>query len=415
MTDILDWELVHGPVPAILTAAGALAGLSLLVRRDRRWWLRVVPFVAGASVLVTALLVWMVDDLWQPFPDPLPLRVVYWVGVAMFAIGLAIAGMPKVRWWRRGSAVVAMLLVIATVTMKINAAYGYYPNLRAALGMPPPNEVAFASINVPAQDMPKKGLVTQVTIPSPLSKFPARDAYLYVPPAYQVTPRPPLNVLVLLPGQPGKPADWVYGGEVADVMDRYAAAHGGIAPVVVIPDPTGPGLNNPLCSDAKNGNADTYLAKDVPAWIRQNLQVKPDHWAVAGFSYGGTCSLQLALRHPDVYPLFVDISGQDEVTLGSRARTINEGFGGDEAAFRRNNPADMLAAGKFPNTAGVLTVGVFDKQFMPMQRKMFELCQRAGVDVQWREVTGGHDWRGWSGGLDASMEWLGARMGLVAA
>ncbi|TCO44244.1 alpha/beta hydrolase [Actinocrispum wychmicini] len=415
MGEILDWELVHGPVPAVLTALGAVAGLSLLVRRDRRWWLRVVPFVAGVSVLVTVGLNWVVDDLWQPFPDALPLRVLYWVGAAVFAIGLAIAGMPRIRWWRRGTAVLAVLLVIGTATIKINAVYGYYPTLRAALGMPPPNEVAFASINVPAPIMPAHGAVTQVAIPSPESKFPARNAYLYVPPAYQAVPRPSLPVLVLIPGQPGAPQDWVNGGQVADIMDRFAATHNGVAPIVVIPDATGGGMNNPLCADTKAGNAETYLTKDVPAWIRQNLQVVPNRWAVAGFSYGGTCSLQLALRHPDVYPLFVDISGQEEPTLGSRERTIREGFGGDEAAFRRINPADLLATGRFPGTAGVFTVGIFDKQFKPQQRKMLDLSRRAGMDVQSREVTGGHDWRGWSGGLDASMDWLAARMGLVTA
>src|SRR3954469_11417977 len=102
MSDILDWQLVHGPLPIALTAAGAVAGLSLLVRRNRRWWSRVVPFVAGTSVLVTFLLVWVVEDLWRPFPDPLPPRVAYWIGVVLFALGLTIAGMPRTRWWRRG-------------------------------------------------------------------------------------------------------------------------------------------------------------------------------------------------------------------------------------------------------------------------------------------------------------------------
>jgi S-formylglutathione hydrolase FrmB len=427
VNEFLDWQLVHGTLPAVLTAVGAIAGLTLLIRRDRRWWLRVVPFVAGTSVLVTALIAWIVDELWQPFPDKLPLRVIYWVGVALFAIGLAIAGNRNARWWRRGGIALAVLLVLVTTTVKINAFYGYYPSMRAALGLPPANEISFASLmssvppatnGQPPAAMPANGAVTQVPIPSPQSKFPAtRNAYVYIPPAYQANPRPLLPVLVLLHGQPGGPPDWINGGQIAAIMDRFAAAHKGIAPVVVMPDSTGSPMANPLCVDGKQGNSETYLAKDVPDWIRHNLQVDPDpkHWAIGGFSYGGTCSLQLALRNPEVYPSFLDLSGQAEPTLGSRARTVKEIFGGDEAAFHRNNPADLLAGKKFPGMAGVVTVGAGDPEYKPQQQKIFDLCRRNGLDTLWFEVPGTHNWQGWAGGFEASLDWLAKRLGLVKA
>jgi S-formylglutathione hydrolase FrmB len=435
LSEILDWELVHGTMPAVITAVGAIAGLMLLVRRGRRWWLQSVPLVAGSTVLLCALLVWIVDGLWQPFPDSLPLRVVYWIGAALFAIGLASVGMPTSRWWRRGVAVVAALLVLTTATIKINAFYGYYPSLRAAFGLPPANEVTFASMNTPAPKafqppvgqalidswqpppgLPNHGAVSQVTIPSPESGFKTtRSAYVYAPPAYQASTRPLLPVLVLLHGQPGAPSDWVNGGQVSAMMDRYAAAHHGLAPIIVMPDTTGGPIDNPLCVDGKRGKNETYLAKDVPAWIRHNLQVDPDpkHLAIGGSSYGGTCALQLALRHPDIYPTFVDSSGQDQPTLGSRSRTINEIFGGDEAAFRRVNPMDLLAGNKYPGSAGVISVGAADREYMPQQRRVLEACQRNGLNVTWREVTGGHNWQGWAAGLEASLDWLAGRLGLV--
>ena len=91
---------------------------------------------------------------------------------------------------------------------------------------------------------------------------------------------------------------------LAGVMDTYASQHDGVAPVVVIPDDTGTFLGNPLCVHSALGQVDAYLAVDVPAWIARNLQVSTDHvdWAVGVRSYGGTCSLQLAVNHPDVYP-----------------------------------------------------------------------------------------------------------------
>jgi hypothetical protein len=55
---------------------------------------------------------------------------------------------------------------------------------------------------------------------------------LYLPPAYLGSVRARLPVLVLIPGQPGGPEDWLLAGRLAAVMDAFAAAHDGLAPVV---------------------------------------------------------------------------------------------------------------------------------------------------------------------------------------
>ncbi|WP_407812297.1 alpha/beta hydrolase-fold protein, partial [Staphylococcus aureus] len=93
-----------------------------------------------------------------------------------------------------------------------------------------------------------------VTIAGTVSGFSARDAEIYLPPAYFTNPRPELPVLVLLAGQPGAPEDWLQGGRLVQTMDTYAAAHSGLAPVVVVADGTGSELANPLCVDSQLGN-----------------------------------------------------------------------------------------------------------------------------------------------------------------
>jgi pimeloyl-ACP methyl ester carboxylesterase len=109
--------------------------------------------------------------------------------------------------------------------------------------------------------------------------------------------------------------------------------------------------------DSHLGNAETYLADDVPAWAKANLQIDLSHLAVGGFSFGGTCALQLALRRPDVYPTFLDISGQAQPTLGDHTQTVQQAFGGDEAAFDRSDPLHELVTTRYPGTAGVFAAG----------------------------------------------------------
>jgi S-formylglutathione hydrolase FrmB len=198
-------------------------------------------------------------------------------------------------------------------------------------------------------------------------------------------------------------------------MNRFAAAHAGLAPVVVVADPLGSQLGQTLCVDSKAGHAYTYLSVDVPAWIRAHLQVNPDprQWAIGGYSAGGTCALQLAVNAPTVYPTFLDISGQDEPTLGTRSRTVAELFAGDAAAFKRVNPLDVLATRRFPEIAGLIVAGRDDAVYRPQAHTVLAAAQSAGMKVEYLELPGGHSWHVWAGGLEHGLPWVATRMGLT--
>jgi len=267
----------------------------------------------------------------------------------------------------------------------------------------------------PPETMPRAGAVTQVSIPATASGFAARSAWVYVPPAYLTPSHPLLPVLLLIGGQPGNPRDWLDGGQLAQQMDGWAAAHAGLAPVVVMPDALGSETANPLCMNSALGQVDSYLTSDVVSWVSSKLQVDPDHahWAVGGFSYGGTCSLQLAVAHPELFPTFLDISGQDSPTLGNRARTVAATFGGREAAFDAVDPLHELAARPEPGSAGYLVVGAQDSHYRPQQQTVAAAARAAGMSITYRELPGGHNWDVWRPALSDALPWLAARMGLL--
>src|SRR5215831_12178209 len=450
----LDWPLIAGPLPVILLA-GALLALAWLaagrnaprpssLRRGARggradgaasvrWRAICVPLIVVAAGGVVALLTWLINNVWRPFPDLLPFPVAFWSWVALAGLVLAFARLLLLRTWpRRVVAIAAGVLVLATAANQVNGYFQAYSSLRVVVApwldpkpvltrtvhvtmvVPKPGQ-ALESIWHPPRGMPKSGAVYQANIPGVTSGFAARRGYAYLPPAYLATPRPQLPVLVLLGGQPGDPRAWVDSGQVQAVMDGFAKRHHGLAPVFIMPDDLGSELANPLCLNSRLGDVQTYLTVDVPNWITSHLQVRPPGrgWAIGGFSEGGTCAIQLSTQAPRLYPVFVDISGQTEPTLGSRQLTISKAFGGDAAAFARVDPIVVLARTRFPLNAGVFVGGANDRVYTPQQRIIYLAARHAGMNVTFMDLPGGNDWRVWRGGLEHNVAWLASRLGIT--
>ncbi|MDQ0734572.1 alpha/beta hydrolase [Arthrobacter agilis] len=340
--------------------------------------------------------------------------------------------MVSPRWWKRCLTVVAPVLIIVAVAGGINAYYGSFPTLRAVTGnsdIPElgavdapedPGPTTTLAAWAPPSDMPAAGKVYRTTIPGTVSGVKAGPAYVYLPPAYLASTPANVPVLVLIHGDPGGPQDWITGGQLPAVLDAYAAAHKGLAPIAVLPDAsasTGPTPS--LCLDSNYGRAGTYLSEDVPAWVKSTLKAgtrADTDWAIGGFSYGGTCSLTLAFGHPDVYPTFLDISGEDKPTISDgQDALISRYFSGDAAAFAAQNPLDVVRTKTFPDTAGIVTVGADDSFYRPQGQEVAAALQKAGVDVQLQTVPGGHTWEAWKAGLQNNLDWLMQRYGVLPA
>ena len=450
----LDWSLLTGPLPVALLVSAVLALAWLTAGRNApghgylrrsllgsgaapeahadgaltaRWLMIWVPLIMVAAGAVTALATWLIDNVWRPFPDLLPSTAVFWTWLALAGIMLAFARQPLLRTWpRRAAAIGAAVLVLAAGANQVNVSFEAYPSLRVVLApWMDPKGVFIRSRKVaevvprhwhPPPEMPKTGVVYKVNIPGLVSGFGARPGYVYEPPAYLTTPRAQLPVLVLLAGQPGNPRQWVDSGRIQATMDAFAQRHDGLAPVVIMPDDLGSTFANPLCMNSRLGEVQTYLTVDLPNWVMSNLQVRPpDHggWAIGGFSDGGTCAIQLATQAPHLYPIFVDISGQLHPTLGSLRRTIWKSFGGNTAAYDRVDPVVVMAHTRFPDDTGVFVAGKNDKTYTPQQRAMYLAARRAGMQVTFMLLPGGHSWLVWRDGLEQNVAWLAVKLGIT--
>jgi S-formylglutathione hydrolase FrmB len=389
-------------------------------------WKRQLMFglpITGAIVGLAALLV---DGL-ALIPFQFPNSYYLWVGLVVLALAVGIIGWRRFRNWRRVVSVLSVLLTTAMALTLINKQYDYYPTLGSVLGVNAQHEGSQDELDrLRAQAaktgvMPDHGFTLQVPIRGKVSGFTARDAYVWVPPVWIADPNIKLPVIELLAGVPGDPADWTRAGLADQTARAFANAHHGLAPILVMPDANGSALADTECVNSPRGQAETYLSVDVPAFVRSHYhaQTTPGSFAIAGLSAGATCSVMLALRHPDLYSTFGDYSGLTSPTVGNIVQpeaTTRVLFGGSVAAYDAHDPLSILAAGSFPGIGGWFEVGTADSGPLAAQRELLPLAQHAGIATCSTEVPGGgHSFAVWSRSFADSLPWMSSRLKLTPA
>ena len=431
---LLRTRIVDGAVPLVVVVVAALAMVFLVVRRWTRRRVLVAAAATGGGAIIAVVVLWIVA-VTVAFGVQLSLTTSIWVIVTFAATGLAIAGFWSASWLRRLGVAAAIVVFVVTGTVGINADFGLNPTLGAFVGIstqktialpvvtPSPSASAtptaraggalWANWHAPA-GMPSAGTVSQVVIPNTLSHFAARPAGLYLPPAALVPNPPALPLVVMMMGQPGNPDP----SFTQAVLDRFAARHDGLAPIVLVADQIGNPAVDPLClNTARYGNAETYIEGDVVEWVRTHLHVLPDaaHWTIAGYSNGGECALSFGAKYPTVWGNVLDISGEQYPGADRAAATLQNVFHGDTAAYQATWPQNILPHGDYPDTVGIFTVGSNDYQY---RREAMAVTADAAA-AKWKTtyfevLNGGHVLGALNGGLQEGYTVLYPRLGLVA-
>jgi len=393
-------------ITAVL-AAWVLVGPARERHRGRRLAFRVGAGVLGAVVGLVA--VWWTGDVQDLFGVAFTPITRMWIAFAFAGVALLLVVLVQGGWRRRGLAVAAAAAVVLSAGLGVNVDFGFYKNVQQAIATSPYKTVKLpvrSSSATPATDlsgwqapagMPKTGETISVAIPGTVSHFRARKAVVWLPPAARVANPPKLPVIIAFSGQPGQPADLFQTGNMGQYLDRYAAAHQGLGPIVVSPDQLGAPNRNPMCLDSRRlGRSETYVMTDTVDWIQSHLPVEsgPSHWAVAGFSEGATCAMQLSAAHPDVFGTALAISSEIGPKNGSVQQTIALGFGGNAAAYRAAMPVALMAAhAPYRDHLTVFGYGQDDAPYTASTETLRTAAERAGMQTQTFVSPGSaHDW-----------------------
>jgi S-formylglutathione hydrolase FrmB len=358
-------SLIDGWIPLSVQVITGFGLIRAIPWRSRRWRTVLLPLLGVVGVAVAVLARWALNVLgWAG--EPAPWQLWPWIGLSAVAVGVAVARWPGAHWSRRNLGVFVVSFCLLSTGLTINGWIGYVPSVYAAWNQvtagPLPDEADWATIVAMQRRgaMPNAGAVVRVDFNADISGFAHRREVVYLPPAwFRSSPPPRLPVVMMIGGQFNTPADWLRAGGAIGTLDAFAEAHGGNAPVAVFVDPNGSFGNDTECVNGPRGNAATHLTNDVvPQVVAMfGTSSRQTDWGVVGFSSGGTCAVNLAVMHPNLFGSFVDIAGDLGPNSGTRAQTIHRLFGGDAAAWAAFDPTTVMSQhGSYTGVAGVFVV-----------------------------------------------------------
>lgn len=417
----MNVSLLQGWLPAALFAITVALIVILLigaVASVRESGLRpaLVPLaVAAVSGTAGFVLTWLMSDVFVVFGVELGPRVFAWASAGCAGVGFSIA---HVVMRRRASRVVAAILVAFSLLSSatgINQAYGEYARLGSLFGEEPYSEADLTGMvdsddglltiaqwrqgvaDQTIKDIPSQGVVNKVDVPATKSGFVARETLVYLPPAALVSGnKPALPVILMMSGQPGSPGRVFEAGDIQNMMDDYAQRHQGLAPIVIAADQLGDAMHNTLCVDSQEyGNVLTYLTQDVVDWVKNNLPAAQDaaNWAIAGFSQGGTCSMQIGPNYPELFGTIIPTGSEIGPTNGSEEEMISRFFNGDRAAYERQIPINAIRNHAPSDQTLIMGSGEKDTDSLNNIKKMASVAREAGMHVTAVESLGNaHDW-----------------------
>lgn len=352
-------SLLGGWLPLTVEIVAAIVLMAVIGWRSRRWRLLWLPVCVVVGVL-GALAARSYVNAEGLASDPAPFGLWLWVGVFAASVAVALLGWRHARWWRRALSLVVVPLTLLSALIALNQWVGYYPTVQAAWGAvtagPLPNQVDAEELSALRNTSPENGKLVEVDIPGDASGFKHRSEYVYLPPAWFTGPEPPrLPVIMMIAGEFNTPSDWIRSGNVLPIIDTYAKSHGGQAPIFVFVDAGGSFNNDTECVDGPRGNAADHLVKDVRPYVVAHFGASDQavNWAVAGWSMGGTCAIDLTVMHPDLFNTFEDIAGDHGPTAGTRDQTIDRLYGGNTSTWDAFDPRTVMAQhGPYRGVAG---------------------------------------------------------------
>jgi enterochelin esterase-like enzyme len=339
-----------------------------------------------------------------------PTSVFVIVTVILAAIGSLLL-LVRLRHWalKIVSGALALSLGVLLGLIAVNDNFGYYRNWSAVV------DGVFGSASGTGADggmvrvgryLVRAGTLRSVVLAGPSSRI-TRRGLIYLPPQYTQAnfAHTRFPVVELLHGSPGAPSDWTQVLDVVKTADLLIARRV-MGPMVLVMPATYSGRFSE-CVNGRYGADETYLAQDVPHDVRARYRVStdPGQWGLAGYSSGGYCAANLALRHRSWFGAAGVLDGYFQADAGPAATAL----GHNPTLLTQNSPLTVvrsLRPGTAPMPAFWVGAGSdTGADYASAKRFVAALSGLERISFA-SERSAGHDFYAWSAELPTMLAWM---------
>lgn len=342
------------------------------------------------------------------------------IGLPILAIAVwSRLGSGRGRWLlRAGLILMCQFTAVFLAGVLVNDEFGFYTSWREVAGLehhkvtsPPAQpgaEDAALRIHTERALRDGHGAVISMQIPGTVSGVGAYPARVYLPPQYgsPAYAHRQFPVLELIAGAGGHPETWDAHLNTASILDTGLRTGTSTPMIVVMPTVTVAPPRDTECVNVAHGpQVDTYLTADVRNAMTRAFRVAPggSSWGLLGYSTGGYCATNLALRHPGEYGAAVSLSGYNKPYRDS---TTGDLFGHDQALLDANTPIWRLQHLPQPRLR-LLLMSTKDDVSTNRESKQMLAATRSPLQTQVLCLQhGGHNFSVWRAEEPTAFAWL---------
>jgi hypothetical protein len=251
------------------------------------------------------------------------------------------------------------------------------------------------------------GRIGWVSLPGKLSGY-TRRGLLYLPPQYSQARYKKVRfpVVELFHGTPGSPVSWDTVLKISQLADSLISRHLMGPMVLVMPAINGAGHDYQDCVNSPVLKDDTYLTNDVRSDMLARYRVSSDpyQWGVTGYSSGGFCAANLALRHPTSFGAAAVIEGYYLAADGPAASALKH----SQPLEAANSPlylAERLTADSGPVPAFWVASGTHTRaDYEPAS--MFTAALDQVEQVPFYKLDAADTANAWAAAVPEALTWL---------
>jgi len=209
------------------------------------------------------------------------------------------------------------------------------------------------------------------------------------------------QVVELFPGYPGVPQTWI--GSMAGIttlenLENSGAVQNTIAIIPAIN--VSPGVDTECLNFVGGAQVETWLTHDMKAFATKFIGIDNRPWSSFGYSTGGWCAAEVAIRHPDLYNSAVSLAGYFKPLFSA-------GINKREKNFLQGKYDLIATLKKVPTSVHLMIIASKKDKFTNLAANNFMSTASGLIPIRYVPIPiGGHNTNVWKPFVSTAFEWI---------